>query len=97
MKKILIVEDSTEINNMICDYLSKKLFECTQAFSGTEALLGCHAHYGRYLPNNAFLGRGDAALLEPACLESSKRRFDLHGVLHLGTAAPRLAHQRVFR
>ena len=29
MKKILIVEDSTEINNMICDYLSKKLFECT--------------------------------------------------------------------
>ena len=39
MKKILIVEDSTEINNMICDYLSKKLFECTQAFSGTEALL----------------------------------------------------------
>lgn len=65
--------------------------------SGTEALLGCHAHYGRYLPNNAFLGRGDAALLEPACLESSKRRFDLHGVLHLGTAAPRLAHQRVFR
>lgn len=39
MKKILIVEDNTEINNMVCDYLSKKLFECTQAFSGTEALL----------------------------------------------------------
>lgn len=39
MKKILVVEDNTEINNMISDYLCKKQFECTQAFSGTEALL----------------------------------------------------------
>lgn len=39
MKKILVVEDNTEINNMISDYLRKKQFECTQAFSGTEALL----------------------------------------------------------
>lgn len=39
MKKILVVEDNTEINNMISDYLRKRQFECTQAFSGTEALL----------------------------------------------------------
>ena len=39
MKMILIVEDNTDINNMIYDYLCKKHFECVQAFSGTEALL----------------------------------------------------------
>ena len=39
MKMILIVEDNTDINNMIYDYLCKKQFECVQAFSGTEALL----------------------------------------------------------
>lgn len=46
MEKILIVEDNTEINNMVCDYLDKKSFNCTQAFSGTEALL--------YLKNEVF-------------------------------------------
>lgn len=46
MKKILIVEDNTEINNMVCDYLKKKSFDCIQAFSGTEALL--------YLKNQTF-------------------------------------------
>ena len=46
MEKILIVEDNTEINNMVCDYLNKKSFNCTQAFSGTEALL--------YLKNEVF-------------------------------------------
>ncbi len=39
MKKILIVEDNTQINNMIYEYLKKKSFDCVQAFSGTEALL----------------------------------------------------------
>lgn len=39
MDKILIVEDETDINNMLCDALQKAGFECTQAFSGTEALL----------------------------------------------------------
>ncbi len=46
MKKILIVEDNTQINNMVCEYLKKKSFECVQAFSGTEALL--------YLKNQPF-------------------------------------------
>lgn len=39
MKKILIIEDNTEINHMIADALKKAGYECTQAFSGTEALL----------------------------------------------------------
>lgn len=39
MKKILIVEDNTQINNMICEYLKTRSFDCVQAFSGTEALL----------------------------------------------------------
>ncbi len=39
MKKILIVEDDTNINNMIKEVLTKQNYECIQAFSGTEGLL----------------------------------------------------------
>lgn len=39
MKKILIVEDDTNINNMIKEVLSRQGYECLQAFSGTEGLL----------------------------------------------------------
>ncbi len=39
MKKILIIEDNTEINHLMADALKKAGYECTQAFSGTEALL----------------------------------------------------------
>ncbi|MDR0948206.1 MAG: response regulator transcription factor [Lachnospiraceae bacterium] len=36
---ILIVEDDTDINNLIYEALSKAGYHCTQAFSGTESLL----------------------------------------------------------
>lgn len=39
MKKILIVEDDLNINNMIFEVLSNNNLSCTQAFSGTEASL----------------------------------------------------------
>ena len=39
MRKILIIEDSTDINNMIADALGKAGYACAQAFSGTEGLL----------------------------------------------------------
>ena len=39
MNKILIVEDDNDINQMMCDMLSKNGYECVQAFSGTEGLL----------------------------------------------------------
>ena len=39
MTSILIVEDDLNINNMIADALTKASYSCTQAFSGTEALL----------------------------------------------------------
>lgn len=39
MKKILIIEDDTDINNLICEALKKAGYSGTQAFSGTEGLL----------------------------------------------------------
>lgn len=39
MADILIIEDDSNINNMICEFLGKNGFSCTQAFSGTEGLL----------------------------------------------------------
>ena len=39
MKKILIVEDDVNINNLLKEALSQKGYTCGQAFSGTEATL----------------------------------------------------------
>lgn len=43
MKKILIIEDDTDINNLMAECLRKAGYGCTQAFSGTEGLL--HAQH----------------------------------------------------
>lgn len=37
--KILIIEDDTDINNVIAETLTKAGYLCRQVFSGTEALL----------------------------------------------------------
>lgn len=39
MAKILIIEDDTNINNMIAEYLGQNGYLCTQAFSGSEGSL----------------------------------------------------------
>lgn len=39
MTKILIIEDDTDINNLITEALTKAGYVCIQAFSGTEGLL----------------------------------------------------------
>lgn len=39
MIKVLIIEDDTDINNLISEALTKAGYTCTQAFSGTEGLL----------------------------------------------------------
>lgn len=39
MKRILIIEDDTDINNLISEALTKAGYACAQAFSGTEGLL----------------------------------------------------------
>lgn len=37
--RVLIVEDDANINNLVCETLTKQGLSCTQAFSGTEGLL----------------------------------------------------------
>ncbi len=37
MNPILIVEDDTNINNLLKEALEKERYNCEQAFSGTEA------------------------------------------------------------
>lgn len=39
MKHILIIEDDTDINNLLYEALTKAGYVCTQAFSGTEGIL----------------------------------------------------------
>lgn len=39
MYRILIVEDDSDINQMICEYLNGEGFCCSQAFSGSEGKL----------------------------------------------------------
>lgn len=39
MNYILVIEDDTDINNMIASALTKSGYGCKQAFSGTEAIL----------------------------------------------------------
>lgn len=39
MNSILIIEDDTDINNLISEALTKAGYSCTQAFSGTEAMI----------------------------------------------------------
>lgn len=39
MYKILVIEDDSDINNMMCDAFSKAGYSCVQAFSGTEGIL----------------------------------------------------------
>ncbi len=46
MNTILIIEDDTNINNLIAETLDKAGFSCVQAFSGTEGLL--HAQNGKF-------------------------------------------------
>ncbi len=42
MVKILIIEDDTDINNMIYEFLHQNGFQAIQAFSGTEGRLRLH-------------------------------------------------------
>lgn len=39
MPRILLIEDDTDINNAVCEYLTRQGCRCRQTFSGTEGLL----------------------------------------------------------
>ena len=67
MQKILIVEDDTNINNLLREALSKEGYSCEQAFSGTEAklLLNMQKHgYALVLLDLMLPGISGEAVLE---------------------------------
>ena len=67
MQKILIVEDDTNINNLLREALSKEGYSCEQAFSGTEAklLLNMQEHgYALVLLDLMLPGISGEAVLE---------------------------------
>ena len=59
MQKILIVEDDTNINNLLREALSKEGYSCEQAFSGTEAklLLNMQKHGYAYRSEERRVGK----------------------------------------
>ena len=61
---ILIVEDDTDINNMMAEALTKAGYACTQAFSGTEGLLYLdQGHYALVILDLMLPGLEGEALL----------------------------------
>ena len=57
MDHILIIDDDTNINNLLREALEKGSYTCSQAYSGTEALLRLDTLSRRYVPNRCLLPR----------------------------------------
>lgn len=73
MSRILIIEDDTDINNMMADALRKARYECAQAFSGTEGLTDMLSFLGaQYL-----LNLGIAALILFFCTLTKSSAFSM--------------------
>jgi len=65
MDRILIVEDDTDINNMMASALTKAGYECKQAFSGTEAMLYLnHAKYSVIILDLMLPGKSGTSIVE---------------------------------
>ena len=65
MERILIVEDDSDINNMIAAALTKAGYVCEQAYSGTEAMLRLdNAKYSVIILDLMLPGKSGAGIVE---------------------------------
>jgi DNA-binding response OmpR family regulator len=63
MKKILIIEDDKDINNMLNDLLVLNGYKCISAYSGTEALLICNDEVDLILLDLMLPGKGGSEII----------------------------------
>jgi len=73
MQEILIIEDNNDINNLVCEALTKAGYVCTQAFSGTEGLL--HLKNGSF--SLVFLDLMLPGMNGESVLPKIKKNFDI--------------------
>lgn len=83
-KKVLIIEDDNDINNLVSDFLTKNGFICKKAYSGTEALIYLRDDFDLFILDLMLPGMDGEKVIEeirkvtsaPVLILSSKDSMD---------------------
>lgn len=83
-KKVLIIEDDNDINNIISEFLTKNGFSCKKVYSGTEALIYLNDNFDLFILDLMLPGLAGEDVIEkirkvtsaPVLVLSSKDSMD---------------------